>query len=247
MTVADVLQKISEYHDTFHGRHCRPSRTDGVEARNRLLAAALKLFAEKGFANTSTRQLAAAAGVNIAAISYYFGDKAGLYRAAYTEPMGGDCGNLACLDPHSMSLEEALRMMLSQIVQPLKQGELVQLCMRLRYREMLEPTGLWAQEIDAEIRPGHEGLVAGLCLHLNVPTPDDDIHRLAHSIVGLAIYMFVGRDVVHALAPQLQATPEAIDIYTDRLVDYAMAMAASEAARRKKTSELHTITKAKQK
>ena len=36
MTVADVLQKISEYHDTFHGRHCRPSRTDGVEARNRL-------------------------------------------------------------------------------------------------------------------------------------------------------------------------------------------------------------------
>ena len=81
MTVADVLQKISEYHDTFHGR---PTRTDGVEARNRLLAAALKLFAEKGFANTSTRQLAAAAGVNIAAISYYFGDKAGLYRAAYT-------------------------------------------------------------------------------------------------------------------------------------------------------------------
>ncbi len=49
MTVADVLQKISEYHDTFHGRHCRPSRTEGVEARNRLLAAALKLFAEKGF------------------------------------------------------------------------------------------------------------------------------------------------------------------------------------------------------
>ena len=240
MTVADVLQKISEYHDTFHGRHCRPSRTDGVEARNHLLAAALKLFAEKGFASTSTRQLAAAAGVNIAAISYYFGDKAGLYRAAYTEPMGGDCGNLACLDPHSMSLEEALRMMLSQIVQPLKQGELVQLCMRLRYREMLEPTGLWAQEIDAEIRPGHEGLVAGLCLHLNVPTPDDDIHRLAHSIVGLAIYMFVGRDVAHALAPQLQATPEAIDIYTDRLVDYAMAMVASEADRRKKVDILNT-------
>ena len=52
--------------------------------------------------------------------------------------------------------------------------------------------------------------------------------------------MFVGRDVVHALAPQLQATPEAIDIYTDRLVDYAMAMVASEADRRKKVDILNT-------
>ena len=44
----------------------RVPRADGVEARARLLHTAVHLFAEKGFANTSTRELATAAGVNIA-------------------------------------------------------------------------------------------------------------------------------------------------------------------------------------
>jgi hypothetical protein len=102
------------------------------------------------------------------------------------------------------------------------------------------PQACGRKKLTPKYAPGHAGLVAGLCLHLQLSEPDDDVHRLAHSIVGLAIYMFVGRDVVHALAPQLQATPEAIDIYTDRLVDYAMAMVASEADRRKKVDILNT-------
>lgn len=51
------------------------------EAREKLLAAATKLFAEKGYAGVSIRQLAEAAGVNSAMISYYFGGKEGLYEA----------------------------------------------------------------------------------------------------------------------------------------------------------------------
>ena len=62
----------------------RKSRSDGVQSRERLLMAAMRLFAEQGFAKTSTREIALAAGTNIASISYYFGDKAGLYRAAFT-------------------------------------------------------------------------------------------------------------------------------------------------------------------
>jgi AcrR family transcriptional regulator len=64
----------------------RKSRSDGVQSRERLLLTAMRLFAEQGFAATSTRGIAIAAGTNIASISYYFGDKAGLYRAAFTEP-----------------------------------------------------------------------------------------------------------------------------------------------------------------
>jgi TetR/AcrR family transcriptional regulator, regulator of cefoperazone and chloramphenicol sensitivity len=211
----------------------RATRTDGVEARARLLHTALRLFAEKGFSNTSTREVATAAGANIAAISYYFGDKAGLYRAAYTEPMGS-CSDMAVFDASTVSLEEALRMMLSQIIEPMKLGDLVQLCTRLHFREMLEPTGLWAEEIDNGIRPAQVALVLVLCKHLGLTQPDDDVHRLAYSIVGLAIHLFVGRDIVQALQPQLLASPTAIDTYTERLLGYAMAMVGSEQARRSK-------------
>lgn len=45
------------------------------------MEAATPLFAQKGFSAVSTRELAEAAGVNIAAISYYFRGKEGLYQA----------------------------------------------------------------------------------------------------------------------------------------------------------------------
>ncbi|MBF9647544.1 TetR family transcriptional regulator, partial [Streptococcus pseudopneumoniae] len=57
----------------------RPVRQDGEQSRERLLRVALALFAQKGFEKTSTREIAEAAHTNIASISYYFGDKAGLY------------------------------------------------------------------------------------------------------------------------------------------------------------------------
>lgn len=45
-----------------------------------ILFAAEKLFAEKGFEGTSTREIAKAAQVNISMISYYFGSKEKLYE-----------------------------------------------------------------------------------------------------------------------------------------------------------------------
>ena len=47
--------------------------------------AALKLFVEKGYDGTSIRDVADAANVNLAAISYHFGGKAGLYQAGLHE------------------------------------------------------------------------------------------------------------------------------------------------------------------
>lgn len=51
------------------------------DARRRLLLAALEVFAKHGFEAATTRMLAAKAGVNLAAIPYYFGGKEGLYHA----------------------------------------------------------------------------------------------------------------------------------------------------------------------
>jgi AcrR family transcriptional regulator len=70
----------------------RPRADDAL--RERLMIAARKLFAEQGFDKTSTREIAAAAGGNIALISYYFGGKDELL--------------LAILEAHAQRMRESM-------------------------------------------------------------------------------------------------------------------------------------------
>jgi AcrR family transcriptional regulator len=54
-------------------------RMDGEERRRTIVAAALPLFARKGFVGTTTREIAAAAGVSEALVFRHFPTKAALY------------------------------------------------------------------------------------------------------------------------------------------------------------------------
>jgi len=60
----------------------RGPRADVADTRAALLGAAIALFAERGYDRTSLRDVAAAADVDVALVSYHFGGKAGLFAAA---------------------------------------------------------------------------------------------------------------------------------------------------------------------
>ena len=126
--------------------------------------------------------------------------------------------------------------MLRGFVEPLKQGELMQKCMKLHFREMLEPTGIWQEEIDTNIKPAHMALVDVICRHLGVTQADDDIHRLCFSIAGLGMMLHVAGDVFTAIRPQLVASHAALDLYGDRLVTYGLALVEAEGQRRQQLS-----------
>ena len=65
------------------------SRSSAEEkTAERIVAAATKLFAERGFDGTSTKEICAAADVNIAAIHYHFGSKEALH-SHIIESFGG--------------------------------------------------------------------------------------------------------------------------------------------------------------
>ena len=51
------------------------------DTRTKLIETATPLFADNGLAGVSVRELAQAAGANVAAVSYHFGGKEGLYHA----------------------------------------------------------------------------------------------------------------------------------------------------------------------
>jgi AcrR family transcriptional regulator len=207
-----------------------PLTPEAADSRARLLSAALRLFAENGFAKTSIRQIAEAAGANTALISYYFGDKKGLYNAAYAEPLGGpmqvDAG------PDGDSLDIFLEQFLTAFMRPLDMGDQVELCMRLHFREMLDPTGLWQQELEEEIKPMHAMLARLLCRAVGAASPDEDVHRLALAISALPLQYYANRELIQQMAPQLLDDPECLQATTRRLIDFAHHLIAGEARRR---------------
>jgi TetR/AcrR family transcriptional regulator, regulator of cefoperazone and chloramphenicol sensitivity len=211
-----------------HANDALHSRADGEDSRRRLMLAGLRLFAEKGFAATSIRELALAAEVNVAAISYYFGDKAGLYRAVFLEPAHDPQEELTRLAHPGLPLNTMLDGYFQLFLAPLSDGEMARLCVKLRMREMLEPTGLWQEEVRSGIQPMHNLLVGALCRHMGLLHPDDELHRLAFAIAALGVYLHVGQDVMEAVKPQLAQFPQAVPAWRTFLVRQADAMVRAE-------------------
>jgi AcrR family transcriptional regulator len=90
----------------------RPKRDD-PEARAKILAAAEELFALRGFAGTSVRDIARSAGVNPAMIHYYFGNKEGLYRAIIESAASTVRALLITATSSARTLEETLSQFVS--------------------------------------------------------------------------------------------------------------------------------------
>lgn len=59
----------------------KPKQMESEDTGERLIAAAKLIFAEKGFAGATVKEIADEAGVNVSLISYHFKGKEGLLRA----------------------------------------------------------------------------------------------------------------------------------------------------------------------
>src|ERR1700747_3366521 len=70
------MVRAVKHRHTAEGGYAR-----GEETRARIVAAALKMFGERGFEAASTRDIATAAGVNAPALQYYFDNKEGVFVA----------------------------------------------------------------------------------------------------------------------------------------------------------------------
>src|SRR3546814_17626771 len=83
----------------------------GEQTRARLLAAALDCFGPDGFEKVTTRQIATRAGVNLTALTYYFGSKEGLYLACaqYIAGQYSEALNPAAVEADRKSVVEGKR------------------------------------------------------------------------------------------------------------------------------------------
>ena len=209
----------------------------GERARTRLVCEAARIFAEKGYAAASTREICVAAGLNAAAIHYHFGDKDGLYRAVLLGPIEAIAAQLGGFDAPALDLRQSLQHLLGAFVG--SDGAIAASAaasadegVRLYLREMIEPTPVFASAVGQHIVPVHEAIARLLARHIGVAVPDDDVHRLVFGLIAMAHDYCISRDFMKAVAPRLLEGPDALQRARERLVDWGVALVAHERARR---------------
>ena len=84
----------------------RPKDVDSAETRRRLLEAARRVFADRGYDVTTNRDIAAAAGITPGAIYHYFPSKAELYAGVFEQAQAYvDAELIASIDGHDTLVE----------------------------------------------------------------------------------------------------------------------------------------------
>jgi AcrR family transcriptional regulator len=137
----------------------------GEATRASLLSAGLDLFGRKGFDATSTRDIARAAGVNIAGIAYHFGGKVGLHRAC-AELIGRTISGLfpsaapnGARGDDDLTPDEALERFIevgSSFARFLLVRPEAEAIARFMVREQMDPSATFTIIYESLIRPRHE-------------------------------------------------------------------------------------------
>lgn len=94
----------------------RRRATSPASSRERLLAAALEVFAERGFDGARTRDIAARAKVNLGLLQYHFGGKEKLWRAAVTHTFAALEAALVATDATALATAAGLEGLLRTCV-----------------------------------------------------------------------------------------------------------------------------------
>lgn len=192
-----------------------------AEPAQRLLIAAGPVFAERGFDRAPVREIAKQADVNVAAVSYYFGDKMGLYRAViaairrqrearFPAPIIGEA-------PPDQTLYRLIRTLLSRMLAGDEKGWEAQLMMR----EMQHPTEALEEMVREYFKPLYDALCQTINELLPEPNgvPDQDsasgpdhwrteafVPQMVFGIVGQCLYFRIGRPVMDQLiAPEIRS------------------------------------------
>lgn len=169
-----------------------------VDAKQRLLLAAEEVFADKGFAAATIREITDRANVNVAAINYYFGDKERLYIEAVKYAHACSAKELPLPMPPEGTppvekLKVFIREMAKRMTQPTRPSSL-----RLMMREMSLPTAA-AQEI---VREFIQPMAHGLRAIVREMLPDESESRVlmvGFSIIGQILFYRQNRPVAELI------------------------------------------------
>ncbi|MFY9986301.1 MAG: CerR family C-terminal domain-containing protein [Chthoniobacterales bacterium] len=176
-------------------------------ARARLLDAAAEIFGTYNLEGATTRQLAESAGVNQAAIPYYFGGKEGLYLATiehffsvHAPKIGSVVAEIvARLAAKNVDREEALKLLktlLETMLEVLLRQQTNRSFGRIIIREQMQPTKAFDLIYERVIRHVHQTISALLAILLGREPHDRSVIFRAQMLVGQILVFLAGRETI---------------------------------------------------
>lgn len=194
----------------------RAARTDGDATRTHILATAGQLFAERGFANVTSKEICTQAGANLAAINYHFGSRDGLYEAVLLaaheqlldmDAMAGIAGGAG--DP-KMKFRMIYGGLLTQII-----NRDAGWALRVIMRELLAPSTLLPALARNAVLPKAKLMMGVLAELLGVPPGHAAVERALAFVMTQAMGMLmVPKDVGLPFSLQRDAAALQQDLLT---------------------------------
>lgn len=167
-----------------------------ISSRNKILEAAGEVFAEKGFKAATVREICATAGVNLASVNYYFGDKEKLYLEAVKLAHPGRLQEGEAAWPDDMPVADRLRVFVQNLLERLAKDHDSSWQVRLFRREIIQPTP-FCREALREFFHGRFSILEKLVKDILPPTtPTCQLHQICFSIIGQCVYFRTARNVV---------------------------------------------------
>jgi AcrR family transcriptional regulator len=195
------------------------------QTRDRILQAALEIFADRGFKDATVRDICAKAGVNAASVNYYFRSKEALYtealafafrQAEVRYPL--DLADAPDPTPEAR-LEHFIRTLLRRITDDTDLGWHG----KLIAREIVDPTGALDRVVDIAIRPAFRMLRETLPRILGPGWSPAEIDRCIHSILGQCLMYRHSRSITERICPDLLAGPDAAERTANFVVAFTLA------------------------
>jgi TetR/AcrR family transcriptional regulator, regulator of cefoperazone and chloramphenicol sensitivity len=181
--------------------------------RTRILEAAGRVFAEKGFAQATSREICALAKANAAAVNYHFGSKEQLYQEVLREADQRlvDRQAIQSILASGKHPEQILEEVFSMVLHSLIGSESRSWCARLLLREMTAPSEALAEVFQHRIRPNmlaFRQVVAGI---MDLPIEHLTVIRGALSAIAQCLFVFQNREMVQLAIPEYHLELSAVD------------------------------------
>jgi AcrR family transcriptional regulator len=192
-------------------------------SKHRLLQSALRVFAEQGYVQASVRDICAQSEMNVAAVNYHFGDKAGLYREVFRSQLQQLVDSQAFLEREDALL--ALRRFYSRMLERSEAAEQSRsLFFRLAMREQLEPSGVLDESLQESLRQSHQGLLHFVAQQTGLSVSDPTAQRLALFVAFMGSPLQKHPELLGILAPAVSRDAEGLRATVEHLARCALSL-----------------------